>query len=137
MKTITTENLATWIGDVINNSAKNDEDISIIWFGPTATEKYCIVAGWQKMFSKEQSARLAHALCISKSRPEYVMCIKVAETPAEGSCTDFESIVMPVGKDGEVDNNCIPLEWEDMPECLAEFFVIEWERIMKEHGEEI
>lgn len=137
MKTITTENLATWIGDVINNSAKNDEDISIIWFGPTVTKKYCIVAGWQKMFNEEQSVRLSGTLCISKSRPEYVMCIKVAETPEAGSSNDFESMVMPNDLDGEIDNTCIPLEWEDMPECLAEFFIMEWERIMKEHGEEI
>ena len=137
MKNITTENLATWIGDVINNSAKNDEDVSIIWFGPTVTEKYCIVAGWQKMFNEEQSARLADILCISKSRPGYIMCVKVAETPEAGSSTDFESMVMPNSLDEEIDNTCMPLEWEDMPECVAEFFLMEWERIMKEHGEEI
>jgi hypothetical protein len=133
---ITVENLAAWISDVINY-AKDDVDFSISWFGPTADKPYSIVAGWNKMFSQEQVDRLnlMNSLCISKSRPEYVMCIKVAVN--EKGCTDFASLPIPMCGVDELDDTCIPIEWEDMPECMAEFFLMEWERIMKEHGEEI
>jgi hypothetical protein len=63
------------------------------------------------------------------------MCIKVAVN--EKSCADFASLPIPMCGVDELDDTCIPIEWEDMPECMAEFFLMEWERIMKEHGEEI
>jgi hypothetical protein len=44
---------------------------------------------------------------------------------------------MPIGKDGEVDDTCVALEYEDDPEELAMFFWNELERITKEHEEEV
>jgi hypothetical protein len=38
---------------------------------------------------------------------------------------------------GNVDDTEVALEWDDDSESLATWLLTEWERIMKEHGEEI
>ncbi len=129
---ITTESLTTWIED-IKEAAKEDTSFSIAWFKETEDKPFSIIAGWQKMFQEDYS----DVFCVSKSHPEYVMCVKVAINDGPYAYTDFDAMTMPLDKYGEVDNTCIPLEWDDPAEVAAEFFLMEWERIMKEHGEEI
>ena len=131
MTTINIKNLAAWIED-IKEAAKEDTTFSIAFFKDTEQEPFSIVAGWQKMFTEDYS----DTFCTSKSHPEYVMCVKVAINDGQ-SCPDFETLNMPTDKFGDVDDTCIPLEWNDCPEAAAEFFLMEWERIMKEHKEEI
>ncbi len=128
----TIENLATWIED-IKEAAKEDTSFSIAWFKDTADKPFSIIAGWQKACQEDYS----DFFCISKSHPEYVMCIKVAVNEGPYAYTDFEAMSMPTNKSGEVDVTCIPLEWDDSAEAAAQFFLGEWERIMKKHGEEI
>jgi len=70
--------------------------------------------------------------CCSKSQPEYVMCVKIVKNDGPYAYTDFEAMNMPTNRFGEVDDTCIPLEWDDSPEYAAEFFLHEWERIMRE-----
>ena len=125
----TKESLTTWISD-IKNTAKEDLDISICWFGPTAKEPFSIIGGWQKMFQEDYS----DLFCCSKSNPEYVMCVKIAKNEGPYAYADFESLSMPTDSEGMVDDTCIPLEWDDSPEAAAEFFMHEWERIMREHA---
>ena len=72
--------------------------------------------------------------CCSKSQPEYVMCVKIAVNEGPYAYTDFEAMNMPTNEFGEVDDNCIPLELDDSAEAAAQFFLTEWERLMKEHG---
>ena len=128
----TIESLADWIKG-LKEDAKNDLFYSIAWFGPTAGSPYSIIAGWQKMFKDDYS----DLFCCSKSQPEYVLCIKVAENNGPYAYTDFEIMNMPYdSKTGDVDDTCIPLEWDDNPECAAEFFMHEWERIMDTYGED-
>ena len=128
---ITVDKLALWI-ESVKTIAENDTDITILWFIPTIDKPYAIVAGWQKMFDKDYS----DLFCCSKSHPEYVMCIKVAVNDGMQKF-DLDSFDMPVDSSGNVDDTCIPLEWDDSAELVAEFFMHEWERIMTEHGEEI
>lgn len=126
----TIESLAAWIKE-IKEAAEEDFSFSVAWFPGTTDTFFSIVAGWQKM------PNLPEEFCISKSRPEYVMSIKVAINEEPYVCVAFDKMNMPLGIDGNVDNTCIPLERNDLPEAAAEFFLMEWERIMKEHGEEI
>jgi hypothetical protein len=42
-----------------------------------------------------------------------------------------------MSEDGEVDDNCIALEWHDDPAKVAEFFMIEWEQLMDTLKEDI
>ena len=128
---ITKESLAVWIAG-IKECAKQDTENQVFWFVPTMSKPFSIIAGWKKMFTEDYS----DIFCCSKSQHEYVMCIKIAEN-ADLICPDFDSFNMPIDKSGEVDNTCIPLEWDDSPDSAAEFFLMEWERIMKEHGEEV
>lgn len=125
------KNLVEWI-DNLKELAKHDTENVLHWFGPTAGENFSIVGGWQKMFDKDYS----DLFCCSKSQPEYVMCVKIVVND-ELWCPDFESLNMPTDCYGNVDDTCVPLEWDDSPEAAAEFFVHEWERIMTEHGEEV
>lgn len=126
----TKEQLAAWIED-IKEAAKDDNCFSIAWFKETEDEPFTIVAGWHFM------QNMPEEFCKSKSQPNYVMCIKVAENSDVITYFDFEDATMPLDKNGDVDNTCIPLEWEDSAEYAAEFFTHEWERIMEEHGEKI
>jgi hypothetical protein len=126
----TIKNLATWIED-IKEAAKDDNCFSVAFFKDTEHEPFAIVAGWQKMFREDYS----DLFCVSKSHPEYVMCVKIVTNDGQG-CPDFEALNMPTDKFGEVDDTCIPLEWDDPSEVAAQFFLMEWERIMDEHREE-
>jgi hypothetical protein len=129
---ITTEKLAVWIAG-IKECAKQDDKAQVWWFVPTWNKPFCIVAGWQKMFT---NGDFSDVFCCSKSRPEYAMCLKIVVNDGKLD-PDFASLTMPVDKNNEVDDTCVPLEWDDNPECAAEFFMHEFERIMEEHGEEI
>lgn len=126
---ITIESLAAWISDIIE-AAKDDTSFSIAWFPGTQDKPFSIIAGWQKL------PNMPEVFCTSKSQPEYVMSIKVVENDNQ-VCPDFDSLLMPTDTHGEVDDTCMPLEWTDPPEVAAQFFLMEWERIMKEHKEEV
>ena len=129
----TIEQLAAWIKG-IKQAAKEDATFSIAWFPMTQNLPFSIVAGWQEYFTNDD---YSDVFCCSKSQPKYVMCLKVAENKGPYAYIDFDAIDMPVDKSGEVDDTCIPLEWDDSPKAAAFFFMGEWERIMKEHEEEI
>lgn len=127
----TKERLATWIA-CMKEQAKLDTESVIHWFGQTTGEPFSIVAGWQKMFVDQDYSDL---FCCSKSHPEYVMCVKIVANKGLYAYTDFENTDMPFDELGNVDDTCIPLEWDDSPEAAAEFFLHEWERIMEEYCE--
>ena len=130
------ECLTTWIAG-IKEEAKADTANNLFWFLPTDKEQFTIVAGWQKLFSKYDLFNNSEFFCCSKSNPEYAMCVKVVDNKQDTVYLDFDSVDMPLDKNGNVDNTCIPLEWDDVPEIVAEFFLHEWERIMREHGNEV
>ena len=127
----TIEELAAWIEN-IKEAARNDRQFSVARFPGTKDSLFSIVAGWHKM-------PLPEGFCISKSNPDMTMCIKVAvhEGPALDFENEFEKLPMPIDNLGDVDDTCIPLEWSDSPKHAAQFFMMEWERIMEEYGEEI
>ena len=127
----TIKNLAAWIDD-LKEAAKDDSCFSIAWFKDTVDSPFSIVAGWQKMFTEDYS----DLFCYSKSEPEYVLCIKIAKNEGPYAYTDFEIMNMPTDKSGNVDDTCIPLEWDDSSEAVAAFFLCEWERIMNEYKED-
>jgi hypothetical protein len=75
-------------------------------------------------------------LCISESNPKYAMCIKIAVNEGPYAYTDFELMNMPVDPETkEVDDTCIALEYNDDSESLAQFLLMELERITKEYGD--
>jgi hypothetical protein len=122
--TFTKEALAMWIAG-LKVSAENDESLSIAWFPGTKNSTIAVIGGWQGGFDRED----ADLFCISKSNPTYAMSVKIAVNKGPYAYTDFEVMDMPVEADGEVEDTCITLEWEDDPVKVAEFFMIEWERI--------
>ena len=127
----TIKNLAAWIDD-LKEAAKDDSCFSIAWFKDTIDSPFSIVAGWQKMFNEDYS----DLFCCSKSEPEYVLCIKIAKNEGPYAYTDFDIMNMPTDKFGNVDDTCIPLEWDDSSDAAAAFFLCEWERIMNEYKED-
>ena len=127
----TKEQLATWINN-LKELAKQDTESLVHWFGPTAGESFSIVGGWQKLFP---NADMIDIFCCSKSKPEYVMSIKVVENKGPYAYADFDSLNMPWNEHfEEVDDTSVPLEWDDSPEAAAEFFMHEWERIMTNYN---
>lgn len=118
------ESLALWIAG-IKELAKQDTEDQVFWFVPSMTSKCCIVAGWHKMTA---DADLSDIFCCSKSQPEYVMSVKVAVNDDQ-VCPDFDSLDMPIDKFGDVEDTCVPLEWDDVPMLVAEFYMHEWERL--------
>lgn len=121
--------LAAWIND-LKDAARDDYTFSIAWFKDTKDSPFAIIGGWQKMFQEDYS----DLFCCSKSQPEYVMCIKIAKNEGPYAYTDFEVMNMPTDAFGNVDDTCIPLEWDDSAEAAAAFFLCEWERIMVEYA---
>jgi hypothetical protein len=128
----TLESLTEWVRSLMDR-AKKDDQFSVSWFPGTKNEPFNIVGGWVEGFSEDYS----DLLYISKSEPEYAMCIKIVENEGPYAYVDFETLNMPYDREtNEVDDTCIALEYEDNPEETAAFFLGEWERIMKEHGEQ-
>ena len=125
------KNLTKWI-ESLKEDARNDNSYSIAWFGDTKNEPFSIIAGWLADFSLDYSDHI----CISKSNPDYAICIKIAVNEGPYAYTDFEIMNMPIAKSGEVDDTCIVLEYDDDAEELAEHFLGEWERITNEYKEE-
>ena len=125
----TIESLAAWISDLIY-AAKADTPMAIAYFEGTSDSPICIMAGWQKVFKNND---YSDTFCLSTSKPGYVMSVKIAPNGA----IDFESTEPVISPNGEVDDTCFPLEWDDIPNYAAEFFIQEWERIMEEYREEI
>ena len=127
-KTFTKEQLATWIAG-LQKDARNDKQFDMIFFPPTTFSKFSIIGGWTNMFGSVG----ADLFCQSKSRPSWTMCVKIVEHVndlAFTGATAFDSWYMHTAKDGKVEDNCIILQWDDDPEEVAEFFMIEWERLM-------
>lgn len=124
------KDLATWI-EGLKQSARNDEIFDISWFNGTKHTPFAIIGGWMSGFNEDWS----DLMCISKGDPSYCMCVKIAINEGPYAYTDFELMNMPYDEDGNVDDTCVALEWEDDAESLASWFVCEWERIMKERGE--
>ena len=126
-KNFTKEELAVWIAG-IKEAAKRDAEEQLFWFVPTMNEKFNIVAGWCQMFDED----LSDIFCCSATDPGYVMCIKIAINDGPYAYVDFDTMLMPLDSETEeVDNTCIPLEWDDSVDAVAEFFTHEWERIME------
>lgn len=121
--------LTDWIDD-LKMAAENDESFDIAWFKDTENEPLSIIGGWLEGFSEDYS----DLLYISKTNPKYAMCIKIANNEGPYLYTDFEMMNMPIDKNGEVDDNCIALERTDSSEELAKFYLMEWERLMKEYN---
>lgn len=130
-KTFTKEQLASWIAG-LQEAAKNDEQFLVDWFKRTKEEPFSIIGGWLGGFSPKE----ADLFCQSKSEPTYCMCIKICVNEGNYAYCDFETLDMPMSEDGEVDDNCIALEWKDDPAKVAEFFMIEWEQLMDTLKEE-
>lgn len=130
-KKIDIERLATWIRSLIED-AKKDEQFSIAWFGDTKNEPFSIIGGWMEGFSEDYN----DILCISKSNPKYAMCVKIAVNEGPYAYTDFEIMNMPVNIEGDVDDTCIALDYDEDVTALAQFYAGEWERFMNEYNKE-
>lgn len=127
--TITKENLAAWIQELIY-AAKSDTPIAIAYYEETAAEPICLVGGWKKVFKNNDQSDI---FCMSASKPGYIMSVKIVPNGA----ADFEYTEPVISPNGDVDDTCFPLEWDDNPVYAADFFIQEWERLMKEHQEEV
>ena len=125
---VTIKNLAEWI-DSLKGFAEGDHELLVSWFKGTKDMPFCIVGGWMKGFSESYT----DLLCVSKSQPEYAMCVKIAVNEGPYAYADFESLPMPSDGHGTIDDTCIALEQGDDSESLATFLLCEFERIMAEH----
>lgn len=123
--------LADWIQS-LREAAKNDDTLAISWFDETREYPLNIIGGWMGDFSESYS----DIMCISKSEPKYAMCVKIGINEGQYDYVDFDATPMPVGKDGEVEDTCIALEYDDNPTDLAMFLLQEWERLMKAYKED-
>ncbi len=124
MNTEMTKDLALWIAE-LKDCAVKDESFSVSWFLGTKGSPISIIGGWEDGFCADD----ADLFCLSKSNPTYGMCIKIIVNKGPYAYCDFEVLDMPVFPNGEVDDTCLALEWEDNPEAIADFFAMEYERI--------
>lgn len=131
MNKINIDKLADWLRDLIE-AAKKDEQFSISWFKETENDPFSIIGGWMEGFSADYD----DVLCVSKSNPEYAMCVKIAVNEGPYAYTDFELMDMPIDPvTDEVDDTCIALDYDEDVVGLAQFLAGEWERITKEYGD--
>ena len=124
----TVEELTAWVEDIMA-AAKNDTIFAIDHFSGTKNSPVAIVAGWADGFCHEQ----ADLFCCSKETPSLAMCIKIIVNDNSYTYTGFDSLRLPMDSRGEVDDTSIILEWEDDPAMVAQFFSVEWERIMENY----
>lgn len=121
----TINELATWIADLID-FAKKDEQFLVNWFKPTEDSAISIVGGW---LGGNYPGVNADLFCESKSSPGYIMSVKIILNEGPYAYTDYEMLSMPTEVNGEVDDTCQMLEWNDDPEQIATFFWGEWQRM--------
>jgi hypothetical protein len=131
------EDLVTWLQGLID-AAKNDESFSVAWFKPTKNDPYSIVGGWMPGFTDS----VYHFPCVSKSNPDYAMCVKVIVNEGPYAYCDFETLDMPLNPNGYVHDTCIVLEYDDDLLGLAQYYLKEilflnkdlddWEKSMSE-----
>ena len=126
--TVNVKKLADWIRELIE-AAKDDQSFSIAWYKETEDAPFSIIGGWMEGFSEDYN----DILCISKSNPCYAMCVKIAVNEGPYAYTDFEIMNMPVNAEGDVDDTCIALDYDEDADALAQFYAGEWERIMSEY----
>lgn len=132
-KPFTKEQLIDWIEN-IRKAAKDDESFSIAWFKPTKNCPFAIIAGWQELDEPDGE----DSFCRSKSQPEYVMSIKVAENEGPYAYTDYEIMNMPWDSEsGDVDDTEVFLEWDDPVDYMADHFMAEWSRVMTRYCAEL
>ena len=123
--------LTDWL-EGLKQAAREDEQFSISWFKPTENDPFSIIGGWMEGFSENYSG----LVCISKGDPSYAMCVKIAVNEGPYAYTDFELMNMPINTNTEeVEDTCIALEYDDDTESLAQFLLMELERITKEYGD--
>lgn len=120
--------LAEWI-DSLKEAARKDDQFSISWFEDTKDKPISLVGGWMRGPDVSKQTDLFY---VSKSEPDYAMCVKIAENNGPYAYVDFEILAMPVDKNGTVEDTCILLEQNDSSEPLAIFLLHELERITKE-----
>jgi hypothetical protein len=131
MNKINIDKLADWLRDLIE-AAKDDESFCIAWYKETENDPFSIIGGWMEGFSSDYD----DVLCISKSDPEYAMCVKIAVNEGPYAYTDFELMDMPIDPvTDEVDDTCIALDYDEDVVGLAQFLASEWERITEEYGD--
>ena len=123
----TIRELATWIAGLID-SAKKDEQFLVNWFKPTEDSPISIVGGW---LGGNYPGVNSDLFCESKSSPGFIMSVKIIQNEGPYAYTDFEMLSMPTEVNGEVDDTCQMLEWEDDPEAIATFFWGEWQRVQE------
>jgi hypothetical protein len=123
----TIRELATWITGLID-SAKKDEQFLVNWFKPTEDSTISIVGGW---LGGNYPGVNADLFCESKSSPGYIMSVKIILNEGPYAYTDYEMLSMPTEVNGEVDDTCQMLEWNDDPEQIATFFWGEWQRMQE------
>jgi hypothetical protein len=126
------KHLADWI-DSLREAAKDDTSFSISYFEDTEKFPLSIVGGWQSGYS----AAYNDLLYISKSNPEYAMCVKIAINRGADFGLDFEEADMPIDDEEEIEDTCIALELEDDSEALAVWLFGEWEALMNCIVEEV
>jgi hypothetical protein len=124
--TFTLDELTTFISGLID-AAKNDEHFDVAWFEPTKNSAFSIVGGWQDGYEANMYDDM---FCMSKTAPTCAMSVKICVNNGTYAYADFETLPMPETHDGRVDDNSLSLEWDDDPAQLAEFFMLEWERLM-------
>ena len=123
----TVRSLAEWI-DALKEAAANDDAFSVAIFEETEDAPLSIVGGWMKGFCESWN----DIFCISKSEPQYAMCVKIAVNEPD---KHFEELKLPTDTDGEVEDTCIALELNEDSEGLANFLYGEWERLMEQFEE--
>lgn len=122
--------LAEWI-DALKEAAANDDAFSVAIFEETEETPLSIVGGWMKGFCESWN----DIFCISKSEPQYAMCVKIVVNEGPYAYVDFESMNMPLDKHGEVEDTRIALELNEDSRGLANFLYGEWERLMEQYEE--
>lgn len=125
----TIKRLAEWI-ESLKDDAENDTTFDVSWFEDTKNNKFSIVGGWMQ---SGLSTTDIDIFCLSRENPQFVMAVKIAVNEGPYAYVDFETLNMPVDKNGEVDDTCFLLEWADDPDALAQFIYTEYERISENY----
>lgn len=121
-----TERLANWI-QTLMDKVENKEEVVVEWFNFETEEvlPYHIIAGWAEGYADN----LSDILFIDNNK---AFSIKLIPNYNYDLHT-FESLSMPVDKSGEAEYICMALEKVDDPTMLAEFFLGELDRLIKEY----
>ena len=126
-------NLAAWINS-LREKTMNGEQFTTAWFEETKDAPISIVGGWLNGFAAFADSG---SFCMNKSNKDQALCIAVVVNNGEDETIELDDLKFCDAPNGVPEDLSIAISPTDDTKVFGAFLIMEWERIMNAHKEEI